>query len=125
MTRKSDNSGPNSRPPKIPQPNGGALYAGGVKGNKGGTGRPPNALRALAREGVAKALPNIARLAENPIIETDGKKTQVYKDADAIAAFNALVKLGLPQQHEVGENPEAPMLTEAQRKQRLKELGFG
>lgn len=33
-------------PEKVPQPNGkGALYAGGVPGNAGGTGRPPNWLR--------------------------------------------------------------------------------
>jgi hypothetical protein len=31
--------------PKIPQPRGGALYAGGVPGNKGSTGRPPNWLK--------------------------------------------------------------------------------
>lgn len=101
-------SGPKSaKPALVPQKNGGALYAGGVPGNKGGTGRPPNELRRLAREGVAKALPNIQRLAENADLSA--------RDADAIAAFNALAKLGVPVQHEVGENPETPFLTPEQR----------
>jgi hypothetical protein len=41
---------PPKQPEKIVQPNGSALYSGGVPGNKGGTGRPPNEVRALARE---------------------------------------------------------------------------
>lgn len=30
---------------RVPQPHGGALNAGGVPGNRGGTGRPPDAFR--------------------------------------------------------------------------------
>lgn len=36
--------------PKMAGLNGGMLNAGGTPGNKGGTGRPPNALRQLARD---------------------------------------------------------------------------
>ena len=32
-------------PAKVPQPHGGALLVAGVKGNKGGSGRPRNSLR--------------------------------------------------------------------------------
>ena len=44
-----------AKPAKIRQPNGkGALYAGGVPGNKGGTGRPPNWLRDYCDELLAR-----------------------------------------------------------------------
>lgn len=40
-------------PKLVPQPNGrGALLSGGQPGNKGGTGRPPNEIRAMLRETV-------------------------------------------------------------------------
>jgi hypothetical protein len=43
-----------AKPSKIPQSNGrGALYAGGVPGNKGGPGRPPSILRAELRDDYA------------------------------------------------------------------------
>lgn len=91
---------------RVPATGKGQLRVGNP-GNKGGTGRPPSELRALAREGVAKALPNIERLAVNADLSA--------RDGDSVAAFNALTKLGVPQQHEVGENPESPMLTPEQR----------
>ena len=37
-------------PPLVPQPHGGALYAGGVPGHRGGGGRPPSELKARIRE---------------------------------------------------------------------------
>ena len=37
-------------PELIPQPHGGALFSGGVHGNNGGSGRPPDAFRARMRE---------------------------------------------------------------------------
>lgn len=101
-------------------PNGGRLNSGGSWPN---SGRPPSELRALAREGVEKALPNVVRIAENPVIQDeDGKAFQVYRDADAIAAFNALVKLGVPSQTEVGESPESPVLTPEERMARARAL---
>lgn len=36
-------------PAKIPQANGGALYAGGVPGNRGGHGQPPSRVKAALR----------------------------------------------------------------------------
>jgi hypothetical protein len=46
-----DNSGGKSGSPElIPQAHGGALLSGGVPGNKGGTGRPPNWFAAKLRE---------------------------------------------------------------------------
>ncbi len=43
MTDRSDDTPRNSG--QVPQKHGGRLNAGGKKGNKGGTGRPSNALR--------------------------------------------------------------------------------
>ena len=52
-------------------------------------------------------MPNIKRIAVNTDLSS--------RDGDSVGAFNALTKLGVPQQHEVGENPESPMLTPEQR----------
>lgn len=95
-----------------PGRNGGTLNTGGNGSVNGG--RPPSELRALAREAVSKALPNIERLAINADLSA--------RDGDSVAAFNALTKLGVPQQHEVGENQESPLLTPAQREARLKQI---
>lgn len=48
--RPANNSGAESGPVLREQPHGGALLSGGVPGNKGGNGRPPNEIRALARD---------------------------------------------------------------------------
>ena len=42
---KEKNSGRNSGKKVVPQEHGGALLPGGVRGNKGGTGRPPDEFR--------------------------------------------------------------------------------
>lgn len=49
-TRKPKINGEIKGPELVPQPHGGALNSGGTPGNRGGTGRPPNEIRALARE---------------------------------------------------------------------------
>jgi len=50
VTRKSaEKSAATPVVEKIPQPHGGALLSGGMPGNVGGTGRPPDAWRALCR----------------------------------------------------------------------------
>ena len=104
-------NGVSKAPHLIPQPNGGALNSGGTPGNKGGTGRPPNLVRQLAREKVYAGIPHIAKLM------TDAKR-----DADQIAAFAALARLGIPNQVEVGENPDAPLLSLEERITRAKAL---
>jgi hypothetical protein len=57
-------------PVLIPGPRGGALWTGGIPGNKGGTGRPPSALRQLARELYGEYLEPTTRKimdSENPL----------------------------------------------------------
>lgn len=44
---------------KVAQAHGGALYAGGVPGNSGGSGRPRSEVRAAALAGAAKAIPRL------------------------------------------------------------------
>ena len=45
--------------PLVPQPHGGALKAGGTPGNVGGTGRPPNAVRAVMRANLEDVIPDL------------------------------------------------------------------
>src|SRR5690348_17498928 len=64
----------------VPQPHGGALRHGGP--NKGGTGRPPDAIRAAMREKLDVALPKLWRDYEAGAI-------------DALGFANFLAKYGL------------------------------
>lgn len=105
---KKEKSGTKSVPPKIPQPNGGALYAGGVPGNKGGTGRPPNLARYKAGEALVDGVDRMKQLMY-------GAK----EESNQIRAFEALAKL-LPAL--TGEDPDNPIFTPEERKARLKAL---
>lgn len=66
------------RPALIPQahPDGrkGAIYAGGVPGNRGGYGRPPSQIRAMLRESYVQRIPRVAQMADGitslTIVET-------------------------------------------------------
>lgn len=51
--KKGDTPAP-VMPPLIPQPHGGALFVGGLPGNKGGSGRPPGLTRQLAARKMPK-----------------------------------------------------------------------
>lgn len=62
MATEPKNSDKNSEPELVPQPNGkGALLTGGVPGNRGGTGRPPNEIRKRYRELNWKVLDELER----------------------------------------------------------------
>lgn len=50
---------------KIPQPHGGALYAGGVPGNRSSAGtRAPSVIRAVLREDIFHRLPKLRAIAD-------------------------------------------------------------
>lgn len=83
----------------------------GNPGNKGGTGRPSNRIRELAQQGMETLLPHLIKLG-----------TKAQREADQITACLGVAKIAVPNQVEVGENPDNPMLTPADRKARLKEL---
>lgn len=88
MSKPQKRKGPaeGEKPPLIPQKHGGALYAGGVPGNRGG-GRPPSAVRRLARLEFEKRIPTLAKLADD-----DEERTR-----DRIRAIDVLGKYGLGQ----------------------------
>lgn len=51
----------NQRPALKPQPHGGALLAGGMRGNRGGPGRPAERLRVRSREEYELVLDEVRR----------------------------------------------------------------
>ncbi len=73
----------------IPQPHGGALRRGGT--NRGGPGRPRDAVRKLAVRGAARAVPRLIEIATDPTSEPK----------DVIAAARVLLEFGLGRQLEV------------------------
>lgn len=48
------------------QPHGGSLLSGGVPGNRGGTGRPPSAVRELCLQAFEDRIPIAMSLADDP-----------------------------------------------------------
>ena len=71
------------------QPHGGALRRGGT--NRGGPGRPRNAVRQLALRGAAEAVPRLISISTDP--SSDPK--------DVVAAARVLLEFGLGRQIEV------------------------
>lgn len=65
----------------IPQPHGGALLTGGVPGNKGGTGRPPDWLKALKREAASDAVVQVKEMLSRRELDAD-QLIKVGKDFD-------------------------------------------
>lgn len=118
--RKPKNSGENTgtptKPKQIPQPHGGALNSGGVPGNKGGTGRPPNEVRALAREGGWTGLQLIkARLDQLEKLHAEGKElpwSQVNQLSDLMLKYGLgertehMFPGGMPFAAELSQLPE-------------------
>ncbi len=76
-------------PVLVPQPHGGALRRGGT--NRGGPGRPRDAVRRLAVRGAARAVPRLIKIATDPASEP----------RDVIAAARVLLEFGLGRQLEV------------------------
>lgn len=79
-------------PELVPQSHGGALLSGGQPGNKGGPGRPPSKVRALAREEFFEAIPELAKIARG-----GGKRGKKEETADRLRAIDILGKYGLGQ----------------------------
>lgn len=69
----------------IPQPHGGALLSGGTLGQRGGTGRPPSAIRALLRGSFEQRIRVLEEIADN------GQASA----ADRIRAIDLLAKYSL------------------------------
>src|SRR5262245_32594053 len=71
----------------VTQAHGGALRRGSQKGNTGGSGRPPSELRALARRGFARAIPEMTKIVTAP--------RKQASNADKIGAANVLGRYGM------------------------------
>lgn len=69
----------------IPGRNGGRLLLGGKPGNKGGPGRPPSTIRAVAREEFADLIPELVKIA----------RSKTSSKADKCRAIDLLGKYGL------------------------------
>src|SRR5438093_8534927 len=72
-------------PALVDQQHGGAIYAGGVPGHRGGPGRPPSALRERLRGSFEDRVNVLEGIADNP--EADPQ--------DRIRALDVLAKYGL------------------------------
>ncbi len=87
----------------IPQEHGGALRYGGT--NKGGTGRPPNALRGSMREILEKGLPHLEEF-------VTGEKEDA-KPSDQLKAMEIAGRFGLKEVFDKGLIDELLDATEA------------
>lgn len=86
QTKRTRTEAAGPKPELIPQEHGGALYAGGVPGNRGG-GRPPSAVRRLARAEFEKRIPILAEIADS----------RAERTRDRIRAIDVLGRYGLGQ----------------------------
>lgn len=72
-------------PKKVEQPHGGALYAGGVPGHRGGTGRLPSRLRQAMRQALAERLHIAEAIADD----------ETGSASDRLRALDFMAKYGL------------------------------
>ncbi len=79
-----------------PQPHGGALFHGGVPGHRGGTGRPPSAIRERCRGGFDRRIRVLEEIADDPLMPT----------RDRIRAIDLLGKYGLGTHQEKPEEED-------------------
>lgn len=89
---------------RVPKHGNGALRVGNP-GCAGGTGRPPNRIRAMVLADLEATVPVLKQIAEDA----------GAKDNDRINAIATQARIALPAQVEAGENPDAPFLTPEQR----------
>lgn len=69
----------------IPQPHGGAIYRGGVRGNSGGPGRPPSELRARLRGSFEDRFAVLEAIADDAAADP----------SDRIRAIEVMAKYGI------------------------------
>lgn len=93
---------PATPPPKVEQAHGGAIYQGGLPGNRGGRGRLPSAFRELARECMEDLVPRLHQMGRgDPMpasIVVGGAVVEVQMRpsfSDQRAAAEAITKLGM------------------------------
>lgn len=82
--KNGENSGGNSGA-LVRQTHGGALLRGGVRGNRGGTGRPRNEIVAALRHALAERIPVLVAIIDDP----------VSTHAERIRALEVLARYGV------------------------------
>lgn len=98
----SQSASESAKPALVPQPGGkGALYAGGVPGNRGG-GRPPDKVRRKAQRGFKRHISTLERIAG--ALTEDGISIEGVKASDVVKAIDVMGKYGL------GSKKPAPSL---------------
>ena len=92
------NSGKNSGPRLVEQEHGGALLSGGVRGNRGGPGRPPSAIREAAQQGFVDGLPVLRAIRDNE----DERASDRIRAVEVMGKYGGVDKIALT----VEEQPE-------------------
>lgn len=96
---------------RIKQPHGGALLAGGVKGNRGG--RSPAALRSVCRNEFAKIIPKVKALTR-ATRDADGKITERPDPRTLLRAAELFARYGMDQAISVSDAKTALRATKAE-----------
>ena len=102
MPKKRINGGING-PQLVEQEHGGALKTGGTPGHKGGTGRPPSAIRELCRGSFAERLEVLTDIAD----DTEAKTIDRIRAIDLLGKYGGVDKLALTEE----EQPVAGAMT--------------
>jgi len=101
----------------VRQEHGGALLSGGVKGNRGGSGRPSKAIReenAAVREKCRELFSERLEILESIADNTETKDPDRIKALEVLARYGGVDKIALT----VEEQPEE-VLTPAQQQSRI------
>jgi hypothetical protein len=89
-------SGENSGPELVPQPHGGALLTGGVKGHDGSNaGRPKSAIRELCRQGFEEVVPDLVEIAKGAATREWAGNPVGPMFGERVRAADVLAKYGL------------------------------
>lgn len=96
---------------RIKQPHGGALLAGGVKGNRGG--RSPAALRSVCRNEFAKIIPKVKALTR-ATRDAEGKITERPDPRTLLRAAELFARYGMDQAISVSDAKTALRATKAE-----------
>jgi hypothetical protein len=89
--RTNTEAGEQALPAKVRQPHGGALYAGGVPGHRGGGGRPPSAVRRLCRETFEEFIPKLREI----ITGEESSAADVTRAIDLLGKYGLGTQIGI------------------------------
>ena len=106
--KKKGISGEISGPCLVEQGHGGALLTGGAKGHRGGSGRPPSAIREHCRGSFAERVKVLEQIADGELPNTNVSPNDRTRAIDLLGKYGAVDKIALT----VEEQPETEMTPE-------------